>query len=72
MLKSLKKLDFEHIFYYLAGLSFLTLIVFIILLATGFLPAFFKDNFTYIFFIIIAVITERVTKTEKFIRRTFL
>jgi len=52
-----KNLNFEHIFYYLAGLSFLTLIVFIILMTTGFLPVFFKDNFTYFFAIITAIIT---------------
>ncbi|OGJ20656.1 hypothetical protein A3K73_05780 [Candidatus Pacearchaeota archaeon RBG_13_36_9] len=51
------KLDFERIFYYLAGLSFLILIIFIILWTTGFLPIFFKDNFTYFFFIIAAIIT---------------
>jgi len=55
--QAFKQLDFEHIFYYLAGLSFLILIIFIILLATNYLPVFFKDNFTYIFFASAAIIT---------------
>jgi len=61
MKHALKNLDFEHIFYYLSGLSLLLLIVFIILQITNFLPVFFKDNFTYLFFIIIAVITTYFT-----------
>ncbi|OGJ19903.1 hypothetical protein A3K73_08090 [Candidatus Pacearchaeota archaeon RBG_13_36_9] len=57
MKHALKNLDYKSIFYYLSGLSFLILIVFIILWLAGFLPVFFKAHFTYIFFIIIAIIT---------------
>ncbi|OGJ20654.1 hypothetical protein A3K73_05770 [Candidatus Pacearchaeota archaeon RBG_13_36_9] len=62
---TLKSLDYKSIFYYLSGLSFLILIIFMLLWLTGFLPIFFKDNFTYIFFIITAIITTYFTLAIK-------
>ncbi len=50
-------LDYQNIFYYLSGLAGLFYIVLLILLFTGFLPVFFADNLTYVFFGVIVVIT---------------
>ncbi|HJX50747.1 MAG TPA: hypothetical protein VJ438_04760 [Candidatus Nanoarchaeia archaeon] len=65
MKHTLKNLDYERIFYYLAGLSFLILVIFMLLWTTGFLPVFFKYNFTYFFLIITAIITTYFTLAIK-------
>lgn len=54
------KLDYRNIFYYLSGMAALFYIVLLVLLFTGFLPAFFESNLTYIFFIVIAIENKHI------------
>jgi len=50
-------LDYKNIFYYLSGLAGLFYLVLLILLFTGFLPAFFETKMTYALFVAVAIIT---------------